>query len=75
MSAIEDNAYLPGLLNSEGMKIIMPAQTSTVYMKFANIPVQIIYMHEHQVRNTWQFIFVDVKKKKKKEFILKKYAV
>lgn len=24
-------------------------------------------MHEHQVRNTWQFLFVDVKKKKEEE--------
>lgn len=28
-------------------------------------------MYEHQVRNTWQFIFVDVKKKKKRIYIKK----
>lgn len=29
-------------------------------------------MYEHQVRNTWQFIFVDVKKKKEKRIYIKK---
>lgn len=59
MSAIEDNAFK--FRRHENNY----ARVDKHCMKFANIPVQ-IYMYEHQVRNTWQFIFVDVKKKEKK---------